>query len=76
MKIKLHICYIHAVGLSIALVCSLVGGSVSGNPKGHRSVDSDGLVESLFFLGSSIFSPTNAFVSVGSWAEPFRGQLC
>ena len=59
MKIKLHICYIHAVGLSIALVCSLVGGSVSGNPQGSTLGDSVGLlVESLCPRGSSVLPPT------------------
>ena len=40
--------------LDPALVCSLVGGSVSGNLQGYRLVDSDSLlVESLPPLGSS-----------------------
>jgi hypothetical protein len=32
MKIKLHICYICGEGLSLARVCSLVNGSMSGSP--------------------------------------------
>ena len=45
---------------SHAPVCSLVGGSVSGNPQGCRTVDSVGLlVESLSPLGSSVLPPNS-----------------
>ena len=34
MKTKLHVCYIEGLGgIGLALICSLVGGSVSGRPK-------------------------------------------
>jgi hypothetical protein len=47
------------VGLGPALICSLVGGSVSGSPQGSRFVDFVGLLmEFLFPLDSSTFPPT------------------
>ena len=60
MKTKLIICYI-CVGWGLGLVCSLVGGSVSGNPQGSELVDSVGLlVEPLSLLGSSILPPNSS----------------
>ena len=51
----LHMCR----GLSLTLICSLVGGSVSGSPQGSRLFDSDGLlVESVSQLGPSILPTT------------------
>jgi hypothetical protein len=51
MKTRLHISVCVCVGggwLVLALVCSWVGGSVSGNPQRFRLVESAGLpVESL-----------------------------
>lgn len=55
MKTKMHISYICAGRLSLAHLCSLVGGSVSGTSKESRLFDSIGLlVESLSLPVSSI----------------------
>lgn len=59
MKMEPHFCHICAGSLGPALVCLLVGGSVSDSPKESVLVESVGLsVESLALQGSSVLSST------------------
>jgi hypothetical protein len=64
MKTILQMCYMYVGcgGIGPAHVCSLLGGSVCGNPQGYRLVDSVGLlIESLFPLCSSVLLPLHKF---------------
>jgi hypothetical protein len=61
MKTKLHICYICVGGLGPAHVCSLVAGSVSGEPPRVHVSCPVGLPVEFRFLSGSSFLPPNSF---------------
>jgi hypothetical protein len=89
MKTKLHIC---VWGLGPVHACSLVSCSVSGSPQGSMLVDMVDFLWSPYPLWahksfpqlfhktprapSNIWLWISASVSIGSWVEPLRGQLC